>query len=136
MQIDFRDVYASILKDWFEADQTEIQGMFEHTVNFMPILDSCNLGVEEHQSESDVLLFPNPCVEQTTLKFKCAGERVTIRVYDLNGTLVTEVCSREFQPGEHLVPVSMDEKPSGNYIITVHKNSGTFSKKFIKLKNI
>lgn len=136
MQIDFRDIYASILKDWFEADTTEIQGMFEQTVNFIPVLDSCNLGMEENLKESDVLIFPNPCVDQTTLKFKCTGERVNIRVYNTSGTLVSEICSKEFEPGEHLVPIHMDGKPSGNYIVTVHKNSGTFNKKFIKLKNI
>lgn len=136
MQIDFRDVYASILRDWFEADPTEIQGMFEQTINFIPVLSSCNLGLEENAKESDVLIFPNPCVDQTTLKFKCSGEKVTVRVYDTSGTLVSEVCSKEFQPGEHLVPIYMDGHPSGNYIVTVHKNSGTFTKKFIKLKTI
>jgi uncharacterized protein (DUF1501 family) len=136
MQVDFRDVYASILKDWFEADPTEIQGMFEQTVNFIPVLSSCNLGVEEISKGNDVLIFPNPCVDQTTLKFKCSNEKVTVRVYDTSGTLISEVCSKEFQPGEHLVPISMDGHPSGNYIVTVHKNSGTFTKKFIKLKTI
>jgi hypothetical protein len=136
MQIDFRDVYASILRDWFEADTTEIQGMFEQTINFIPVLDACNLGMDENSIKNDVLVFPNPCVDQTTLKFKCSGEKVTIRVYDTAGTLISEVCSKEFQPGEHLVPINMDGTPSGNYIVTVHKNSGTFTKKFIKLKNI
>lgn len=136
MQIDFRDVYASILRDWFEADTTAIQGMFEQTINFISVLDSCNLGLEEHSAENDVLIFPNPCVDQTTLKFKCVGEKVTVRVYDSSGTLISEVCSKEFQPGEHLVPIDMNGTPSGNYIITVYKNSGTFTKKFIKLKNI
>ncbi len=136
MQIDFRDVYASILKDWFEADPTDIQGMFEQTINFIPVLDSCNLGLNENKDNLDVSIFPNPCADQTTLKFKCSGERVTIRVYDLAGTLATEVCSKEFQPGEHLVPIHLNDLPSGNYIVTVHKNSGTFSKKLMKLKNI
>lgn len=136
MQIDFRDVYASILKDWFEADPTDIQGMFEQTINFIPVLDSCNLGLNENKDNRDVSIFPNPCTDQTTLKFKCSGERVTIRVYDLAGTLATEVCSKEFQPGEHLVPIHLNDLPSGNYIVTVHKNSGTFSKKLMKLKNI
>ncbi|MNE40124.1 hypothetical protein D3C80_1341160 [compost metagenome] len=136
MQIDFRDVYASILKDWFEADPTDIQGMFEQTINFIPVLDSCNLGLNENKENRDISIFPNPCADQTTLKFKCANERVTIRVYDLAGTLAVEVCSKEFQPGEHLVPVSLDGLPSGNYIVTVHKNSGTFSKKLMRLKNI
>ena len=38
MQIDFRDIYASILRDWFGVPSTEIQPLFEHTVNYYSLL--------------------------------------------------------------------------------------------------
>ena len=135
MQIDFRDVYASILKDWFQADPTEIQSMFEQTVNFFPVLDSCNLGVDELSEEDSVVLFPNPCVDQTTLKMACNNEQVSIRVYDLNGRLVQEVCSKQFNQGTHLIPIDLSGLQSGQYVVTVHKNSGTFTKKVMKVKH-
>ena len=47
MQIDFRDVYASILKDWFEVNETQVQSLFDHTVTFYPLLRACNLGIED-----------------------------------------------------------------------------------------
>lgn len=136
MQIDFRDVYASILKDWFEADPTEIQAMFEQTVNFFPVLDACNLGVEELNEAESAVLFPNPCTDQTSLRFSTQHEKVTIHVYDLSGVLVLEVCSKDFDQGEHLVPIDLTGFSSGQYLVTIHKQSGTFTKNLIKMKQV
>lgn len=137
MQIDFRDVYASILKDWFEADPTDIQAMFEHTVSFMPVLGACTVGVNEQQlAEADILIFPNPCAEQTTLRILTKDEQVTIQVRDLFNRLVKEVCSKSFTPGSHDIPLELDGLASGEYLVTVSKPSGTFTKRFIKVKQI
>lgn len=136
MQIDFRDVYASILKDWFEADATEVQSMFEHTVNFFPVLDACNLGVEDQAEADALILFPNPCAEQTSLKLNAHGEKIAIRVYDLAGSMVKEVSHKTFEAGEHIVPIDMTGLQSGEYLIVIQKGSGTFSKKVMKLKQI
>lgn len=137
MQIDFRDVYASVLKDWFEADPTDIQAMFEHTVNFMPVLGACNLGVNENKlAESDVLVFPNPCADQTTIRVQVKNEKVTIQVRDLFNRLVLEVCSKSFAEGSHDIPVELGDIPSGEYLITIMKPSGNFTKRFVKVKHI
>lgn len=137
MQIDFRDVYASVLKDWFEADPTDIQAMFEHTVNFIPVLGACNLGVNENKlAESDVLVFPNPCADQTTIRVLVKNEKVTIQIRDLFNRLVMEVCSKSFAAGSHDIPVELGDIPSGEYLITIMKPSGNFTKRFVKVKHI
>lgn len=134
MQIDFRDVYASVLKDWFEADPTEIQAMFEHTVNFFPVLDACSTGIGENDDAS-LLIYPNPCVNEATVRFECKGEKVTIQVRDASGKLINEVCAKELSAGEHDVTFSMDGLPSGWYQVMVYKNSGNFNKRLMKLKH-
>lgn len=136
MQIDFRDVYASILKDWFEADPTDIQAMFEHTVTFLPVLAGCSLDVEEKDLEKDLLLFPNPCADQSTLRMLCGNEKVTVQVRDLFGRLVNEVCSKDFPSGSHDIPLDMYGLPAGEYLVTITKPSGNFTKKLLKVKHI
>ena len=137
MQIDFRDVYASILKDWFEADPTDIQAMFEHTVNFIPVLDSCNLGVEEKElTEADILVFPNPCGEQTTIRMNSKNEQVTIQVRDMFNRLVVDVCSKSFNEGSHDIPVNLGNIASGEYLVKIMKPSGNFTKRIVKVKHI
>lgn len=137
MQIDFRDVYASVLKDWFEADATDIQAMFEHTVNFIPVLDSCNLGVDDKDPfKEDIFVFPNPCGDQTTVRVLCGNEKVTVQVRDLYGKLVLEICSKTLTQGSHDIPVDLSDIASGEYLVTVVKESGNFTKRLIKLKHI
>lgn len=137
MQIDFRDVYASILKDWFEADPSDIQAMFEQTVNFIPVLDSCNLGIKENQlAKDDILVFPNPFADQTTIRMQCRNERVTIQVRDLFNRLVLEVCSKTFNEGSHDIPVELGDVPSGEYLVTIYKPSGNFTKRVVKVKHL
>jgi uncharacterized protein (DUF1501 family) len=137
MQIDFRDVYASVLKDWFQADPTDIQAMFEHTVNFIPVLDSCNLGINENKlAGEDVVIFPNPCGEQTTIRMNSKNEQVIIQVRDLFNRLVVDVCSKSFNEGSHDIPVTLGDLPSGEYLVVVVKPSGNFTKRIVKVKHI
>lgn len=136
MQIDFRDVYASVLKDWFLADETEVQSLFEHTVNFIPVLAGCNLGIDDNTKVADISVFPNPCGEKTTVKFTSDGERVTVLVHDISGRKVGTFCDKTLSPGEQLVPIDMEGQESGTYVVTVYKNSGTFTKRFLKVKSI
>lgn len=137
MQIDFRDVYASVLKDWFGADPTDIQAMFEHTVNFMPVLDSCNLGLEDNSfAKTDILIFPNPCSEATSVRFMTASEKVTIQVRDMYNRLVLDVCSKQFEAGTHTIPLQLGDLASGEYLVTIMKPSGNFTERLLKVRHL
>lgn len=136
MQLDFRDVYASVLKDWFEADPVEIQSMFEHTVTFIPILSACNLSVDEGVESAELLVYPNPCGDETTVRFTCLNEHVIVQVRNLEGKQIAEICAKELTSGVHDVPVNLMGSESGTYLLTVTKKSGNFTKRFIKLKHI
>lgn len=135
MQIDFRDVYASILKDWFEVDPTEIQTFFEQNVTFYPVLGACNLSTEELDKEkSNVLLYPNPAVTATTLRFESSGERVRIEITSITGAQAYVVCDKELKPGLHNVPIDLSDLAAGAYVVKVMKNSGNENITLTRLK--
>ncbi len=136
MQIDFRDVYASVLKDWFEADPSDIQAQFEHTVTFFPILGACNLSLDEKEDSNSVLVYPNPCGNTTTVRFESLGEEVTVQVRNAEGKLVKEVCSQKLNQGTHDIPIDLDGMASGSYMVNIFKDSGNFTKRFVKVKHI
>ena len=135
MQIDFRDVYASILKDWFEVDPVDIQPLFGHTVNYIDVLGACNLNVSELEDEDDsILLYPNPAVSNTTLKVESLNERVKIDIVDKNGRTVLTVCDKTLDQGEHHIPIDLKDIGSGRYVVHVYKASGIKSKNLVKVK--
>jgi uncharacterized protein (DUF1501 family) len=136
MEFDFRDVYASILDQWFGVDQTEIQAMFEHTVTFYNVLGACNLGIDEETKgeNASALLYPNPAVNKTTLRFEALNEWVKIEAYDLKGTRVAVFYDDNLSAGEHHIPMDISALANGQYMIHINKESGASQVKLNKVK--
>ncbi|MEM6770936.1 MAG: DUF1501 domain-containing protein, partial [Bacteroidota bacterium] len=42
MQYDYRDVFGSVLVDWFEVAPEEVSNLFINGFNYLPIADACN----------------------------------------------------------------------------------------------
>ncbi|MGL5888331.1 MAG: DUF1501 domain-containing protein, partial [Bacteroidia bacterium] len=137
MQIDFRDIYASILKDWFEADVNVIQSLFEHSVTFYPVLGGCattSSNVADQSGNSIVLVYPNPCIENATIRFNCKQEWVRVELVDVSGRLVQVITDNNQAEGVHNIPVDVSRLPHGQYVVRVLKDSGTLSTKMMRLE--
>jgi uncharacterized protein (DUF1501 family) len=135
MEIDFRDIYASVLKDWFEVPEIEIQSIFDHVVTFYPVLGACNLSLDEDPVNHDQgILFPNPAVSKTTLKFKAKNEHVRIEMFDEAGRLAKVIMEKELVEDTHLIPIEVLDMIAGNYTIRVSKVSGSFVLNLVKVK--
>ena len=135
MEIDFRDVYASILKDWFEVPVSSIQNLFEHNITFINVLSGCTLGLSEDESlDLKNIVFPNPTPSNCTLKITTLNERVSVYIYSITGQMIKEIGSKDLSEGTHLIPCETSELPAGNYLIQVIKNSGALSLKLQKIK--
>lgn len=135
MEIDFRDVYASILKDWFEVPVSSIQNLFEHNITFINVLSGCTLGLSEDESlDLKNIVFPNPTPSNCTLKITTLNERVCVYIYSITGQMIKEIGSKDLSEGTHLIPCETSDLPAGNYLIQVIKNSGALSLKLQKIK--
>lgn len=136
MQIDFRDVYASILRDWFEVDETQVQSFFEQTVTFYPLLRACNLGLNEFSKLGlDAVVYPNPCVTHATLKFMSKDEWVKAEIYDLMGRKIKTLLDSQLSPDTHEIQFETKELALGNYQVYIQKKSGNETIQFLKLKS-
>lgn len=135
MEYDFRNIYASILKDWFQADPADIQSMFEQTVNFTPVASACNSGVglDEYTLDKETLLvYPNPAVDAATVSFECLNEKVKLSIFDLNGKQVVDVFEQNITKGKHEVKLDLRALTPGTYTAQVIKPSGVLNTRFIK----
>ncbi len=137
MQIDFRDVYASVLKNWFEVPEAEIQPLFEHQVTFYGFLNGCSVGLDENSKDiSKAIVFPNPAANQTTIRFNSQSEWVKIEILDLTGKSVATVFDGNLDKDTHSIPCDLTGVSSGQYIVTINKKSGVEMVKFMKVKAI
>lgn len=136
MQYDFRDIYASILKDWFGVSSLDIQSLFEHTVTFYPILDACNnLGLEEDEMDkNEALIYPNPCYTNSTVRFTSEAEWVKIDIFDMTGKRVMKVMDGNVSQGRQDVFMETRDLRAGDYIVLVRKESGEIRTPLIKVQ--
>jgi uncharacterized protein (DUF1501 family) len=135
MQYDFRDIYASILKDWFGVPTAEIQTFFEHTVQYYPILGACNVGLEEEElTVTRAIVYPNPANTNAKIRFVAENEWVKVDIFDLQYRKVLSVYDGNLTQGEHNVPMQISDLPAGEYIVQIKKESGLVHSKLLKVK--
>lgn len=135
LQYDFRDIYASILKDWFGAPTSEIQAFFEHSITYYPILGACNVGIEEEElTVAKALVYPNPATSNAKIRFVAENEWVKVDVFDSQNRIVLAVYDGNLTQGEHNIPMEIGDLPAGQYIVQIKKESGLVHSKLVKMK--
>jgi uncharacterized protein (DUF1501 family) len=135
MKIDFRDVYASLLKDWFLVPESDITPLFEHTITYLDLLGACNadLGISE-KNNKELYLYPNPASDYTNLRFEAKGSRYSLRIIDMNGRIVKEVFKDNLLSGEQKINLNVSDLTSGFYAILLEDDFSTKSIKLIVVK--
>ncbi len=135
MQVDFRDIYASLLKDWFEVPSNEIQSMFSHTITYHNLMGACTLSIEDNPfNEHKTIVYPNPASQHMTLRLTTRNEKVKISIIDLQGKEQGIFYDATFTNETHKLPISINELALGNYLINIQKESGNETISFIKVK--
>jgi uncharacterized protein (DUF1501 family) len=135
MQIDFRDIYASILRDWFGVPSSEIQPLFEHTVNYYSLLGACSVGIEEEElPKTKALIFPNPSFGKSTIRFAAENEWVKIDVFDIESRHVLQAYDGPVSQGTHDIPMELVGVAGGEYFIQIQKESGTIRAKMLLVR--
>ena len=68
--------------------------------------------------------YPNPFNPSTMISFSVPSfDKVYINVYDLKGSLVTQLVSDYYHPGNHAINWDGSDYPSGNYIVKMKSNN-------------
>lgn len=128
--IDYRNVYTSVVQDWFGASDEAMQatGFNEWTSSRLDLFDdSTGLPERDYSNNNYRLLgcFPNPAGEITTLEFflQKAGA-VTIDIYKTDGRLVRHGHPFKGEFGYQSVPINLSGLDSGLYLVKLQ--SGKF----------
>lgn len=148
MQYDYRQVYASILRDWMLVDETVINndvffGNFftgrneEDTANYENITVASQVitGVQENFVTNRFGLgecFPNPSTESTTINFRMNNSNhVTLLLLDQSGATIKTLLNERKEEGEHSVNVNLLGLPSGIYLYQLKTGFVNETKKLI-----
>lgn len=135
---DYRSIYTSILNNWFELEvndtETVLQGEFQD-LGFVNKLPVANEPLEKSERFKLHQNYPNPFNPSTNISFVLATTgHVSLKVYDLKGSLVYTITDQTMNAGEHMLSFDASFLPSGVYVYRLETPSGAQSRKMTLIK--
>lgn len=98
---DFRQLYTSVLEQWFGADNTQLQNSLFKDFDQVPLIgDKVVLPLDTQKlSEKGLVVYPNPMGARVTVSIEATNEFVSVSVLDLQGRQIQQIYNGEvFQP--------------------------------------
>lgn len=137
MQYDFRQIYVSVLKDWFGLTTAEAKtAMGGKDFNTLPIFKANPNSLEDFTDLMSRLdlgeAYPNPVVDKVAFKFYTDGGAVQLDIYDPLGTRIKTVTSAKYEKGSHEVSASLEGLRSGNYFYQLSQGNKRITKVLVK----
>lgn len=129
---DFRQIYASVLQDWFGIE--DWQGILNDDFDVLPIFKGVTSTDETTGTSGDlfeVSNFPNPVSSTTTIAFMSPGGQVQIRLLDANGRFIMNVAEGQYPMGYHQIVFDRGSLNSGTYLYQVVLNGVMITKKML-----
>ncbi len=138
MQHDYRQVFNSAVKDWFQASDAAIDDVYfqDYIENRVDYVACKTLSTAELFKENLWMnCFPNPSSSKTTVEYYLhQGGHVEIEVLDLTGRSVATLVNGNSNQGKHTLDFDLSDFQSGTYIFTLKTNNVSITKKVILQK--
>lgn len=121
MQYDFRQIYASILEQWFDADPATLRDVLFKDFKTVPIITPTATSVQDGSADAAYSLgipHPNPVRDVTSIPYtvRTAGP-VKLQVFDALGFLVQTLVDADLGAGTFQAPFDVRSLPSGSYTV-------------------
>lgn len=136
MQYDFRDIYGSVLEDWFGISATRIASLLHANYQHIPVIKDCNLATATDDFLVDpveISAFPNPFKNDIRIQFKSLSGRVRLSIFNALGSELAILIDQEVAEGQHTVHWSSDNLPGGTYYYRYQEGARQATKMIIKL---
>lgn len=132
MQFDFRDVYGSILVDWFNVMPSSVRSLLHDDFQYIPVADTCNdllNSASSGETTSDGwfvgTIYPNPAKDHVRVTLESPnGGKLRYSLFDARGRLVlaNEITVQGRQ--EHVLFQRPSRLPAGSYVLRMATDSG------------
>ena len=121
MQYDFRQIYASVLEQWFGADHATITSILGTDFTTVRVIKNGTTNVQEDQEGFGCTLqpiAPNPVRDGAMIRYRIeTAQSVRLDVFDALGFHVQTLVSQQQQAGSYEVAFNSTPLPSGTYMV-------------------
>ena len=133
MQFDFRSVYASVFKEWFEAEDAAIQQVLFDQFEVLPILKREPVGISSFDKQRALKIYPNPVQDHVSIEFEVEERQVAMQLFSSSGRKLDNLFTRSMAVGKHQVTLDLSYLPAGSYYLGYINGHYRKSIPFIKL---
>lgn len=116
-EFDFRQVYSSMLDQWFHLDASNRESVMFDDFNMVPIIKSGLTAVNHEILDKEFKVYPNPFQNQAQISYPSLGENIQINIVDINGRTVEQVFSGKAAPGQQALTWHTEHLLAGNYFV-------------------
>lgn len=127
MQFDFRQVYGSVLQDWFELPSSEVKALLGEDFNTLPIFKNNLSRIDTFADFMTQIslgsIFPNPAKEKTVISYRTdAGGHLQLCLYDSLGRLVHTYFDKAHSAGDYEFEMDLRGLTTGNYVVQLRSS--------------
>ena len=131
---DFRQVYASVLRDHLGVDAATTQGILGRSFETLPIFRQTPALVVKEGTFALGQNAPNPFADSTEIQFTLnQTENARLIMYDLQGRELAVLREGRLDAGNYVVPVSGFGMSAGHYLYSLQTDTGRAVKRMVKL---
>jgi uncharacterized protein (DUF1501 family) len=136
MDFDFRQIYATVLKDWLGLNEAETRSvMGGKPYQTLPIFKGGSTRIEDFAdllsriSLSDP--WPNPARGETQVRFFTDGGHVELRLFDSMGQLVMTPVQGKHRGGSHELRINLNGLRPGNYYLQMAQGNSRLTRNLL-----
>ena len=128
MEHDFRQIYTTIMKDWFCLNPADVKATMLKDFTPLSIINStCNSNaiaddIRKNSGTKLLSIYPNPMTDQSNLSIESKGGNVLVRLYTMEGKEVETLVNENLAPGSHQISFARKELTAGLYIVRMDHN--------------
>lgn len=135
MQYDFRDIYGSVLEDWFGVESSKVSALLHANYQHIPVIRDCKLATSTGNLSLppvEISAFPNPFHREIRIQFRSQGSRVRLSVFDAMGSELAVLLDQAMGEGQHTVYWNAAHLPAGTYYYRYQEGARLATKMIVK----
>lgn len=123
-QFDFRQIYGSLLEQWFGTTSDAIPDVLLDSFDTIPVIGEEDVVLAaEKKVNTSFFVFPNPVEIHATIEFKSTGQPCLMEVIDLMGKQSQIIYSGQPSQGIQTMPWNASALKPGKYFIRLRESN-------------
>jgi len=134
---DFRSIYWSVLKDWFELEKTDLETVLFKEHSYLSVIYQNPNSINELELNKNLRIenfYPNPIRALGKIKFYTSNSWLKISIINMQGIELKVLTNQYYSMNNYTLDINTEGLNNGTYILQLQNSTGVVSTNFIVQK--